>query len=225
MIELKGIHKTYYSSEVSQHVLKGIDLSVSEGEFLCIMGASGSGKSTLLNILGIIDSYDEGEYLLNGISINGLDRNEKARVRGRNIGFVFQKNNLIDFKSVAGNVELPMIYNGLERGVREERTNRLLNRVGLDDMKWKLPGQLSGGQQQRAAIARAMALYPKLILADEPTGSLDSRTAQEIMDLFLRINKTYGVTIIMVTHEESLARQAKRIISVKDGCLVDDIAL
>lgn len=225
ILELKNIHKTYYGAEVPLHVLKGVNLSIEEGEFICIMGASGSGKSTLLNILGILDTYDEGDYLLDGVSIKDLDRNEKARMRSKYIGFVFQKNNLIDFKDVGGNVELPMIYNGLKRDVRKERTLRLLNRVGIDDLVKKMPNQISGGQQQRAAIARAMAMYPKMILADEPTGALDSRTSQEIMDLFLRINKQYGVTIIMVTHEESLARQAKRIISVKDGYLVDDMVL
>ena len=225
MIELKNVHKTYYGAELPLHVLKGVNLSIEQGEFICIMGASGSGKSTLLNILGILDTYDEGDYLLDGVSIKDLDRNEKARMRSKYIGFVFQKNNLIDFKDVGGNVELPMIYSGLKRDVRKERTLRLLNRVGIDDLVKKMPSQLSGGQQQRAAIARSMAMYPKMILADEPTGALDSKTSQEIMNLFLRINKQYGVTIIMVTHEESLARQAKRIISVKDGLLVDDMVL
>ncbi|MCQ2077472.1 MAG: ABC transporter ATP-binding protein [Bacteroidaceae bacterium] len=225
MIELRNVHKTYYATETPQYVLKGVSLSINEGEFICIMGASGSGKSTLLNILGILDSYDEGDYLLEGISIKDLDRNEKAQMRSKYIGFVFQKNNLINFKNVEENVELPMIYSGMKREMRKERTLRLLNRVGIDDLVKKMPNQLSGGQQQRVAIARAMAMYPKMILADEPTGALDSKTSQEIMDLFLRINKQYGVTIIMVTHEESLARQAKRIISVKDGNLVDDIVL
>lgn len=225
MIELKDIHKTYFSSEVSQHVLKGIDLHVKEREFVCVMGASGSGKSTLLNILGMLDSFDEGEYLLDGVSVKTLGRNERARVRGSKIGFVFQKNNLIDFKTAAGNIELPMIYNGLDKSERDARVSLLLSRVGLEDMRNKYPYQLSGGQQQRVAIARAMALNPKLILADEPTGALDSRTSQEMMDLFLSVNREYGMTMVMVTHEESLARQAKRIISVKDGNLVDDIAL
>ena len=225
MIELKGIHKTYYNSEVPQHVLKGMDLRVEEGEFVCVMGASGSGKTTLLNVLGMLDSFDEGEYLLEGIPVKNLDRNAKARLRGSRIGFVFQKYNLIDFKTVAGNVELPMIYAGLEKKDREERIARLLNRMGIEELRNKYPYQLSGGQQQRVAIARAMALYPKLILADEPTGALDSRTSQELMDLFLRINRKYGLTVVMVTHEEALARQAKRIISVKDGVLVDDVAL
>lgn len=225
MIELKGIHKTYYNSEVSQHVLKGVDFHVEEGEFVCVMGASGSGKTTLLNVLGMLDSFDEGEYLLEGIQVKTLDRNAKARLRGSRIGFVFQKYNLIDFKTVAGNVELPMIYAGLEKKEREERIARLLNRMGIEELRNKYPYQLSGGQQQRVAIARAMALYPKLILADEPTGALDSRTSQELMDLFLRINRKYGLTVVMVTHEEALARQAKRIISVKDGVLVDDVAL
>lgn len=225
MIELKGVHKTYYNFEVPQHVLKGIDLRVEEGEFVCVMGASGSGKTTLLNVLGMLDSFDEGEYLLEGIQVKTLDRNAKARLRGSRIGFVFQKYNLIDFKTVAGNVELPMIYAGIEKKEREERIARLLNRMRIEELKNKYPYQLSGGQQQRVAIARAMALYPKLILADEPTGALDSRTSQELMDLFLRINRKYGLTVVMVTHEEALARQAKRIISVKDGVLVDDVAL
>lgn len=225
MIELRNVHKTYHDAEVSLHVLKGVDLKIEQGEFLCIMGASGSGKSTLLNILGILDTYDVGDYLLDGVSVKDLDRNEKSRMRSQYIGFVFQKYNLIDFKDVEGNVELPMIYGGLKRDVRVERTLRLLNSVGIGDLLRKMPNQLSGGQQQRAAIARAMAMYPKVILADEPTGALDSKTSQEIMNLFLRINKQYGVTIIMVTHEEFLARQAKRIISVKDGYLVDDMVL
>ncbi len=225
MIELRGIHKTYFDAEVPQHVLKGINLKVETGEFICLMGASGSGKSTLLNILGILDSFDEGDYTLDGVAVKSLDRNEKARMRGHNIGFVFQKNNLIDFKTVAGNVELPMIYNGIAKVEREERISRLLESTGIEDVRGKLPGQLSGGEQQRAAIARAMALSPKLILADEPTGALDSRTSQEIMNLFLQINKSYGTTVMMVTHEESLARQAKRIISIKDGNLVEDVTL
>ena len=224
-IEIKDIKKHYGEGDSRVDVLNGINIEIEKGEICVLLGPSGSGKSTLLNILGILDTYDEGDYLLDGVSIKDLDRNEKARMRSKYIGFVFQKNNLIDFKDVGGNVELPMIYNGLKRDVRKERTLRLLNRVGIDDLVKKMPNQISGGQQQRAAIARAMAMYPKMILADEPTGALDSRTSQEIMDLFLRINKQYGVTIIMVTHEESLARQAKRIISVKDGYLVDDMVL
>lgn len=225
MIELRNIHKTYYGTGVSYHVLKGIDLKVEEGEFLCLMGASGSGKSTLLNILGILDTYDEGSYQLNGVEIGKLSRNDKARMRSQNIGFVFQKNNLIDFKTVAGNIELPMIYSGIEKSERESRISFLLERLGLSDMRNKMPHQLSGGQQQRVAIARAMSMNPKLILADEPTGALDSKKSQEIMNLFLDANRKYGITVVMVTHEESLARQAQRIISVKDGCLVDDVAL
>ena len=203
MIELTGIYKTYSELEVPQHVLKGINLKVDEGEFLCIMGASGSGKSTLLNIIGLLDSYDEGEYRLDGQLIKGLSREEEARIRNQNIGFVFQRYNLISFKNVYENVELPLIYRGVPEEERKERVMDILGKMELVGWEQHVPSHLSGGQQQRVAIARAMVTNPKIILADEPTGALDSRMTQEIINLFRKCNEDSNVTIVLVTHQTS----------------------
>lgn len=222
MIELTGIYKTYSELEVPQHVLKGINLKVDEGEFLCIMGASGSGKSTLLNIIGLLDSYDEGEYRLDGQLIKGLSREEEARIRNQNIGFVFQRYNLISFKSVYENVELPLIYRGVPEEERKERVMDILEKMELAEWKQHIPSHLSGGQQQRVAIARAMVMNPKIILADEPTGALDSRMTQEIINLFRKCNEDSNVTIVLVTHETSISSQMPRCITINDGIVESD---
>ena len=222
MIELTGIYKTYSELEVPQHVLKGINLKVDEGEFLCIMGASGSGKSTLLNIIGLLDSYDEGEYRLDGQLIKGLSREEEARIRNQNIGFVFQRYNLISFKSVYENVELPLIYRGVPEEERKERVMDILGKMELVGWEQHVPSHLSGGQQQRVAIARAMVTNPKIILADEPTGALDSRMTQEIINLFRKCNEDSNVTIVLVTHETSISSQMPRCITINDGIVESD---
>ena len=222
MIELTGIFKTYSELEVPQHVLKGINLKVDEGEFLCIMGASGSGKSTLLNIIGLLDSYDEGEYRLDGQLIKGLSREEEARIRNQNIGFVFQRYNLISFKSVYENVELPLIYRGVPEEERKERVVDILGKMELVGWEQHVPSHLSGGQQQRVAIARAMVTNPKIILADEPTGALDSRMTQEIINLFRKCNEDSNVTIVLVTHETSISSQMPRCITINDGIVESD---
>lgn len=222
MIELTGIFKTYSELEVPQHVLKGINLKVDEGEFLCIMGASGSGKSTLLNIIGLLDSYDEGEYRLDGQLIKGLSREEEARIRNQNIGFVFQRYNLISFKSVYENVELPLIYRGVPEEERKERVMDILGKMELVGWEQHVPSHLSGGQQQRVAIARAMVTNPKIILADEPTGALDSRMTQEIINLFRKCNEDSNVTIVLVTHETSISSQMPRCITINDGIVESD---
>lgn len=222
MIELTGIFKTYSELEVPQNVLKGINLKVDEGEFLCIMGASGSGKSTLLNIIGLLDSYDEGEYRLDGQLIKGLSREEEARIRNQNIGFVFQRYNLISFKSVYENVELPLIYRGVPEEERKERVMDILGKMELVGWEQHVPSHLSGGQQQRVAIARAMVTNPKIILADEPTGALDSRMTQEIINLFRKCNEDSNVTIVLVTHETSISSQMPRCITINDGIVESD---
>ena len=222
MIELTGIYKTYSELEVPQHVLKGINLKVDEGEFLCIMGASGSGKSTLLNIIGLLDSYDEGEYRLDGQLIKGLSREEEARIRNQNIGFVFQRYNLISFKNVYENVELPLIYRGVPEEERKERVMDILGKMELVGWEQHVPSHLSGGQQQRVAIARAMVTNPKIILADEPTGALDSRMTQEIINLFRKCNEDSNVTIVLVTHETSISSQMPRCITINDGIVESD---
>lgn len=221
MIELKGIHKTY-SGEQPLHALCGIDLHIDKGEFVGIMGPSGSGKSTLLNVLGLLDSYDEGEYRLDGQLINGLSREEESLVRNHNIGFVFQKYNLISFKTVFENVELPLIYRGVPPQEREERVMDILERMELVRWKKHIPSHLSGGQQQRVAIARAMVMNPKVILADEPTGALDSRMTQEIINLFKKCNEQSNVTIVLVTHETSITKQMPRCIIMNDGIIESD---
>ncbi|MFN3480368.1 MAG: ABC transporter ATP-binding protein [Thermodesulfovibrionales bacterium] len=216
MIQLIGLKKTYFLPKVTIEVLKGIDLEVTEREFVAIMGPSGSGKSTLLNIIGCLDRPTEGEYLFMGIDINSKTDNELAEIRNRKIGFVFQSFNLLPRLQAWKNVEMPLIYSGIRQRERKERAFEMLKRVGLLERAEHKPSELSGGEQQRIAIARALINNPTVILADEPTGNLDSRSGKEIMDIFKSLNEE-GVTIIMVTHEMDIASVAKRIVTIKDG--------
>ena len=215
MIQLKDINKTYHNG-APLHVLKGIDLDIRKGEFVSIMGASGSGKSTLLNILGILDNYDTGEYYLNGTLIKNLSENKAAEYRNRMIGFIFQSFNLISFKDAVENVALPLFYQGVGRRKRNAMALEYLERLGLKDWAHHMPNEMSGGQKQRVAIARAMVNHPKILLADEPTGALDSKSGEQIMELFDSLNEE-GVTIVMITHDPRIAAKAKRIVRIIDG--------
>tara|TARA_R110000850_G_scaffold10227_4_gene36798 strand:- start:16 stop:687 length:672 start_codon:yes stop_codon:yes gene_type:complete len=205
----------------SLHVLKGINFTVSEGEMVSIMGSSGSGKSTLLNILGILDEADEGTYNLDGTLIKNLNERVAARYRNKFLGFIFQSFNLINYKSAIENVAMPLYYQGVKRNIRIEKAMHYLEKVGLADWASHLPNELSGGQKQRVAIARALASDPKVLLADEPTGALDTKTSYEVMELIQGINDE-GKTILIVTHEDDIAHMTKRIVNLKDGIIIDD---
>lgn len=221
MIEIKELHKSYKMGSNSLHVLKGINFTVEEGELVAIMGSSGSGKSTLLNILGMLDVADEGEYVLDGVPIKNLNETKAAQYRNKFLGFIFQSFNLINYKTALENVALPLYYQGVSRKARQEKALKYLEQVGLKDWSHHLPNELSGGQKQRVAIARAMVGEPKVLLADELTGALDSTTSYEVMELIQNINDL-GNTILVVTHEEDIAHMCKRIVHLKDGIIVKD---
>ena len=224
MIKIKDLHKSYKMGSNSLHVLKGINFEVAEGEMVAIMGSSGSGKSTLLNILGILDEAEEGSYHLDGTLIKNLNEKVAAQYRNKFLGFIFQSFNLINYKNALDNVAMPLYYQGVKRNIRMEKAMYYLEKVGLADWAEHLPSELSGGQKQRVAIARALASDPKVLLADEPTGALDSKTSYEVMELIQGINDE-GKTILVVTHEDDIAHMCKRIVNLKDGVIIDDSAV
>lgn len=218
MIRLTAINKTY-NNGAPLHVLKGIDLTIEKGDFVSIMGSSGSGKSTLLNILGILDNYDTGDYYLNNVLIKDLSETKSAEYRNRMIGFIFQSFNLISFKNAVENVALPLFYQGVSRKKRNALALEYLEKLGLKEWAHHMPNELSGGQKQRVAIARALITKPQIILADEPTGALDSKTSVEVMDLLKELHQKEGLTIVVVTHESGVANQTNRIVHIKDGII------
>ena len=223
VIDVRDVHKTYEVGDIAVHALRGISLQIERGEFVAIMGASGSGKSTLMNILGCLDAPTGGAYRLNGIDMRGVDEDTLADLRNRYIGFVFQSFNLIPRTRAVANVELPLSYAGTPRGVRHERALAALESVGLAERGHHMPNELSGGQQQRVAVARALVTNPAMILADEPTGALDTKSSAEVLGLFHRLSEQ-GRTIVLITHEEEIARHARRLIRIRDGEIFADEA-
>ena len=221
MIKIEKLHKSYPIGKDSLHVLKGIDLHIKEGEFVSIMGSSGSGKSTLLNIVGLLDTHDEGTYRLNGQIIENLDEKKAATLRNKFLGFIFQSFNLITYKTAVENVALPLYYQGMGRKDRHKIAMQYLEKVGLKERANHLPNELSGGEKQRVAVARALATQPKVVLADEPTGALDSTTSNSVMELLKEINRE-GMTVFVITHEEDIAEQTDRIVRLKDGLIISD---
>ena len=223
MIRLQGIVKRYYIGKPNElEILHGIDLDVKEGEFISVVGSSGSGKTTMMNIIGILDRPTEGEYLLDGMDVAHAKDRELSLIRNQKIGFVFQTYNLISRTSALKNVELPMLYAGINRKERTDRAKKLLDMVGMEERVYHHPDELSGGQKQRVAIARAMANDPAIILADEPIGALDSKTGRRIMDIFQKLNKEQGKTIVLITHSQELARETGRIVTLKDGEIIGE---
>ena len=222
VIELDHIHKTYTMGDVDVHALRGVSLTIREGEFVAIMGASGSGKSTTMNIIGCLDRPTRGSYILDGQDVSEMSKDERADIRCQKIGFVFQGFNLLSRTSALENVELPMLYAGLANTERDQRARGALAAVGLKGREQNHPNQLSGGQQQRVAVARALVNNPALILADEPTGNLDSRTSVEVMEIFQRLNRERGITLVLVTHEPDIAQYAQRVVVFKDGKIKKD---
>ncbi len=222
VIQLEHIHKTYTMGDVEVHALRGVTLTIGEGEFVAIMGASGSGKSTTMNILGCLDRPTKGTYILDGEDVSEMSKDERADIRCQKIGFVFQGFNLLSRTSALENVELPMLYLGVDATQRHQRAMEALAAVGLAGREQNHPNQLSGGQQQRVAVARSLVNHPALILADEPTGNLDSRTSVEVMEIFQRLNREMGITLVLVTHEPDIAEYAKRVIVFKDGKIKSD---
>ena len=221
VIELRDVRKTYQVGDIAVHALRGLSLRISRGEFVAIMGASGSGKTTLMNIIGCLDVPSAGSYRLNGLDVHGMDEDTLSDVRNRHIGFVFQSFNLIPRTRASANVELPLTYAGLPRAERQQRAMRSLAAVGLTDRAHHLPSELSGGQQQRVAVARALVTNPAMILADEPTGNLDTASSGEVLGIFDQLSRQ-GRTIILITHEEEVARHARRVIRVRDGQIIAD---
>ncbi len=225
IIKIRDLNKTYNPGTPSAlHVLKGIDMDVAAGEFLSIMGASGSGKSTLLNVIGILDNYDTGSYVLDGDPVRNLSETRAAELRNHKVGFIFQSFNLISYKNALENVAMPLYYQGMARKKRNEMAMEYLDKVGIATHAHHLPNELSGGQKQRVAIARALIARPHVILADEPTGALDSVTSREVVELMRQINREQGITMIVVTHEESVARATDRVIFLRDGIIESDKA-
>ena len=222
IIRLTGVSKTYDTGKIQVQALKPLDLLIEQGEYVAIMGSSGSGKSTLMNILGCLDRPTEGSYFLAGENVSGKSDNELSLIRNKRIGFVFQSFNLIPRTSVLKNVELPMIYARLSAKYREERAREVLEKVGLGERLDHMPNEISGGQKQRVAIARALANQPPIIFADEPTGNLDSKSSVEIMEIFTKLNREEGTTVVLVTHEPDIAEFADRVLTFRDGCVISD---